>query len=139
MLGGEDDIVIALLGKEWSDNSHDDEGLTIYFREPENLNVQFSRHRLMLIVIGDIQRLRNTAAKIVQAEEAQEKELRRNQEKGLKRNRIIDKNALKINALRIHRTLNALFNLAEIEHKGKQLMNLPSKKVSNHAVFVRID
>jgi hypothetical protein len=44
MLGGEDDIIISLLGKEWSAGANDDEGETIYFREPENLNVQFSRH-----------------------------------------------------------------------------------------------
>ena len=62
MLGGEDDIVISMLGKEWSPRGEP----TIYFREPENLNVQFSRHRLMLIVIGDVTRLRNTAAKTAQ-------------------------------------------------------------------------
>jgi hypothetical protein len=114
MLGGEDDIVIALLGKEWSANSHDDEGLTIYFREPENLNVQFSRHRLMLIVIGDIQRLRNTAAKIARG-------------KGLGRNRVISKNAL-----RIRETLDTLFDLAEVNPRR----NLPSKKVSDHVVLL---
>ncbi len=63
MLGGEDDIIISMLGKEWNPK-HDEP--TIYFREPENLNVQFSRHRLMLIVIGNVIRLRNTAADTAQ-------------------------------------------------------------------------
>lgn len=61
--GGEDDIIISILGKEWNLRSGEQ---TIYFREPENLNVQFSRHRLMLIVIGDVIRLRNTAARTAQ-------------------------------------------------------------------------
>jgi len=68
MLGGEDDIIISLLGKEWSARANYDEGETIYFREPENLNVQLSRHRLMLIVIGNLQKLRNSAAKAAQIE-----------------------------------------------------------------------
>jgi len=113
MLGGEDDIVIALLGKEWSANSRDDEGLTIYFREPENLNVQLSRHRLMLIIIGDIQRLRRTAAKTAQRS-------------GLSFRKIIEENAS-----RIRETLDTLFGLAEVN----PLRNLPSKKVSDNVVF----
>jgi len=125
MLGGEDDIVIALLGKEWSANSRDDEGLTIYFREPENLNVQFSRHRLMLIVIGDIQRLRNSAAAIAQ----------RSGLSSFRSDKIISENAS-----RIRKTLDALFSFADISPREvKQLKGLPSKKVSNHAVFVRVD
>ena len=125
MLGGEDDIVIALLGKEWIANSHDDEGLTIYFREPENLNVQFSRHRLMLIVIGNIQRLRNSAAAIAQRS-------------GLSSSRS-DK-IISENASRIRKTLDALFSFADISPREvKQLKGLPSKKVSNHVVFVRVD
>jgi len=122
MLGDEDDIVIVLLGKEWDVRSYDDEGLTIYFREPENLNVQLSRHRLMLIIIGDIQMLRSTATETAQRSR-------------LRRNRVIGKNAS-----RIHRTLDALFNLAEIEpREDKQLKDLPSKKVSDHVVFMRVD
>ena len=124
MLGGEDDIVIALLGKEWSANSRDDEGLTIYFREPENLNVQFSRHRLMLIVIGDIQRLRNSAAAIAQ----------RSGLSSFRSDKIISENAS-----RIRKTLDALFSFVDISPREvKQLKGLPSKKVGNHAAFVRV-
>jgi len=122
MLGGEDDIIIALLGKEWSASSYDDEGLTIYFREPENLNVQFSRHKLMLIIIGNIQMLRNTAFEIAQG-------------KGSGRNRVIGKNAS-----RIQSTLDALFKLAGIEPpEDKQLKDLPPKQASKHVVFMRVD
>jgi len=117
MLGGEDDIVIVLLGKEWDARSYDDEGLTIYFREPENLNVQLSRHRLMLIIIGDIQRLRNTAARTAQRS-------------GLSFRKIIDENAS-----RIRETLDTLFGLAEVNPRR----NLPSKKVNDHVVFMRVD
>ncbi|MEM4439128.1 MAG: hypothetical protein QW680_10940 [Pyrobaculum sp.] len=60
MLGKESDIVISILGKEYAG---EEEKPTIYFMEPNNLNVQLSRHRAMLIVIGDVVRLRNVAAK----------------------------------------------------------------------------
>jgi hypothetical protein len=46
-LGGEADFVIAVLGREYYPS--------IYFKEPELLNVQLSRHRLMLTVIGSIE------------------------------------------------------------------------------------
>jgi len=59
MLGKEADIVIAVLGKEWYG---DEDTPTIYFQSPNLLNVQFSRHRAMLIVIGDVVRLRHAAA-----------------------------------------------------------------------------
>jgi hypothetical protein len=117
MLGGEDDIVIALLGKEWSANSGNDEGLTIYFREPENLNVQFSRHKLMLIIIGNIQKLRQTAEEIAQKKKSG-------------RNRVIGENAS-----RIRNTLDELFNLAKVDPHG----NLPPKNVDDYVIFMRVD
>lgn len=101
MLGGEDDIVISMLGKEWSPRDEP----TIYFREPENLNVQFSRHRLMLIVIGDVTRLRNKAA-----------ETARNM--GLNKEDDEDRELLRMSSVedivRIRKTLDTMLGLAGI-------------------------
>lgn len=83
MLGGEADIHITMLGKEWpgeiaewpgeiaggkedTDTTPDDypDYATIYFREPELFNVQLSRHKRLLIVIGDLERLGVNAKKL---------------------------------------------------------------------------
>jgi len=119
MLGGEDDIIISLLGKEWSAGANDDEGETIYFREPENLNVQFSRHRLMLIVIGNLQKLRNSAAKAAQIG-------------GLR--------GLHTEASRIRKTIDTLLGLAGISaNENKQVRNLEPYKEGEHAIFMKVD
>jgi len=61
IIGGESDIIIATLGKEWALNevhyypSEDIE--TIYKREPELLNVQLSRHRSTMVIIGNTDKL----------------------------------------------------------------------------------
>lgn len=60
VIGGEADIVITMLGKEYltkQDYYENNEHLTIYFNEPQVLNVQLSRHRELLVVIGNIDRL----------------------------------------------------------------------------------
>jgi len=58
LIGGESDVIIAPLGKEWDVGSSYSSSLasmgTIYGREPEIFNVQLSRHRNMLILIGNI-------------------------------------------------------------------------------------
>jgi len=119
MLGGEDDIIISLLGKEWSAGANDDEGETIYFREPENLNVQFSRHRLMLIAIGNLQKLRNSAAKAAQIG-------------GLR--------GLHTKASRIRKTIDTLLGLAGISaNENKQVRNLEPYKEGEHAIFMKVD
>jgi hypothetical protein len=51
-LGGEADFVIAVLGREYYPSLYYP---SIYFKEPELLNVQLSRHKLMLTVIGSIE------------------------------------------------------------------------------------
>lgn len=67
VLGGEEDCVVAVLGKEYSTSSvsgrESIEEETIYFREPELLNVQLSRHKLFLAVVGNPRKLRNEAAR----------------------------------------------------------------------------
>jgi len=119
MLGNEDDIIISLLGKEWSISKSDDEGVTIYFREPENLNVQLSRHRLMLIVIGDLQGLRNSAASIA----------RRGGLRGLVGE-----------APRIRMTMDSLLGLAGIStRENKQIRGLKSFEEGEHAIFMKVD
>ena len=70
IIGGEADVVVTMLGKEWSledlrlappsyrQRAMMDFYETLYPREPEVLNVQLSRHKSMLVVIGNIGRLR---------------------------------------------------------------------------------
>jgi len=70
LIGGEASVVVASLGKEWDMRSKNrnqvDESFTIYGREPELLNVQFSRHRSQLIVIGNVERLKELSDQRVQ-------------------------------------------------------------------------
>lgn len=62
-LGSEDNHVVAVLGKEYYPSTAlGDE--TIYYQEPEVLNVQLSRHKKTLIIIGNFQRMINTISKI---------------------------------------------------------------------------
>jgi len=53
-LGSEADIIIVTMGKEYKGESGAE---TIYFQTPELVNVQFSRHRRFLVIIGNIERL----------------------------------------------------------------------------------
>ncbi len=61
IIGGESDVIVATLGKEWALSevhyypSEDIE--TIYKREPELLNVQLSRHRSTVVIIGNVDKL----------------------------------------------------------------------------------
>ena len=70
IIGGEADIIVTMLGKEWnpiglsygySIASYDIYYETMYFREHQVLNVQLSRHRLLMIMIGDNYLLEKTA------------------------------------------------------------------------------
>jgi len=120
MLGGEDDIVISMLGKEWISVTNDDEEVTIYFREPENLNVQLSRHKLMLIVIGNLQTLRNSAAEVAQPAEA----AHRGKSRGLS-----------AEAKRIHITIDTLLRLAGISANE----NILKPSEGKYAMFMKVD
>jgi len=64
ILGGEADAIVAILGKEYAGKDEK----TIYFNEPETLNVQLSRSRGPMIIIGNIERLKNNAKKMDQQE-----------------------------------------------------------------------
>jgi len=71
MLGGEADVIVTMLGKEWTVGDlyslttlpqrirlMMDYYETLYPREPEVLNVQLSRHRMFIAVIGNLNRLK---------------------------------------------------------------------------------
>jgi len=86
LVGGEDDVVIAMMGKEWGARRisyyspsyavYAEDQETLYFREPEVFNVQSSRHRCLYVLIGDVyslaregnadSRLRKTAKRILE-------------------------------------------------------------------------
>jgi len=72
-LGGEADFVIAVLGREYYLPQY----LSIYFKEPELLNVQLSRHKLLLTVVGSVEYFLHSANqfKIDRDEERVEKTL----------------------------------------------------------------
>jgi len=77
LLGDEADIHITMLGKEWPGRYWEDfDYMTMYYREPEIFNVQLSRHRRLLILIGDIITLKRRAKNIVLAEKRPSMELR---------------------------------------------------------------
>ncbi|MCE4610568.1 MAG: AAA domain-containing protein [Desulfurococcales archaeon] len=60
VIGGEADAIVAVLGKEYPSsrgfNLFLDDGAyqTIYFNEPQVLNVQLSRHRRLMVVVGHL-------------------------------------------------------------------------------------
>ena len=116
MLGGEDDIIISMLGKEWSDPSEP----TIYFREPENLNVQLSRHKVMLIVIGNLIRLRNRAAKAAR-------------EEALSHGYDVE------DFKRIRETADTLFELAGVHAPPREPAKGFSSSIGDYAIFYKID
>ena len=74
IIGGEADIIVTMLGKErtpssWSiaygyPTGYDALYETMYFREYQVLNVQLSRHRLLLTMVGDMRSLKNTAERL---------------------------------------------------------------------------
>jgi DNA polymerase III delta prime subunit len=59
-LGSEEEIVVCILGKERCTINN----FTRYFNEPELLNVQLSRHRRLLCIVGNLLKLRNTARRL---------------------------------------------------------------------------
>ena len=72
VIGGEADIVITMLGKEYVKTKQGyytnknyyywgNEYSTIYFNEPQVLNVQLSRHRELLIVVGNVDKLASSS------------------------------------------------------------------------------
>jgi hypothetical protein len=55
MIGGERDLVVTMLGKEYAASEGADMFATLYAREPELLNVQLSRHRRLLVATGCVE------------------------------------------------------------------------------------
>jgi len=59
-LGSEDENIVAILGKEYigaTSTIINDWYVTMYFNEPEVLNVQLSRHKGLLVIIGNLARM----------------------------------------------------------------------------------
>lgn len=63
-LGSEADIVIVTMGKEYRGEGISE---TIYFQTPELINVQFSRHRRLLVIIGNVEALVRNFEKVKHA------------------------------------------------------------------------
>lgn len=67
LLGAEDDNIVAVLGKEHSSPmSNPNDSSTVYFQEPELLNVQLSRHKRFVAIIGNLSVLVSQASKQAQ-------------------------------------------------------------------------
>lgn len=55
LIGAEDDNIVAILGKEHSSPmASQKDPSTIYFNEPEILNVQLSRHKQFIAIVGNL-------------------------------------------------------------------------------------
>jgi hypothetical protein len=116
MLGKEADIVIAMLGKE---RYGEGDMHTIYFQDPNLLNVQLSRHRAMLIIVGDAIRLRNVAARIAKVS-------------GIKgERREAEKSSM------IRKTIDTLLSLSGVEIT-KQSRSMPTQRQGVAGVFLNI-
>jgi hypothetical protein len=116
MLGKEADIVIAMLGKE---RYGEGDMHTIYFQDPNLLNVQLSRHRAMLIIVGDAIRLRNVAARIAKVS-------------GIKgERREAEKSSM------IRKTIDTLLSLSGVEIT-KQSRSMPIQRQGVAGVFLNI-
>lgn len=65
-LGAEDENVVLILGKEYLPRGpYFYYGSTLYFVEPEIFNVQFSRHKVLLIIIGNVERLVRNSNEVI--------------------------------------------------------------------------
>ena len=64
LLGAEDNNVVLVLGKEYLPKGSDIYTSTMYFAEPEIFNVQFSRHKALLIIVGYLEKLYKTSYEI---------------------------------------------------------------------------
>lgn len=73
MLGSERANIVAILGKE---HTYGEDYNTTYYREPELLNVQLSRHTRMLVIVGNLTTLVNSVNTRRQAEGDKYRELK---------------------------------------------------------------
>ena len=65
LLGAEDENVVLVLGKEYLPKDSDIYTSTMYFAEPEIFNVQFSRHKALLIIVGHLERLYKRSKEVI--------------------------------------------------------------------------
>ena len=102
-LGREADIVITILGKEYPGEKRK----TIYYQEPENLNVSLSRARILQIIIGNIDQLKNTSLKKIRAISADLE-----QRKGIKEDAIREKENMRKIASNLYNIAKKIEELA---------------------------
>ncbi|BFI74604.1 AAA domain-containing protein [Sulfurisphaera ohwakuensis] len=110
LLGAEDENTVLILGKEYlpqSPNIFDT--ATMYFIEPEIFNVQFSRHKALSIIIGNVERLMRNSGKVI-------KDYHSKKAKGL-----YDE-ILYSNSLLLRDSVEEILDLCGIEVKGNKVI-----------------
>ncbi|MGC8988051.1 AAA domain-containing protein [Infirmifilum sp.] len=110
-LGSEADAVVAILGRE----DFDPENKTVYFQEPELFNVQLSRHKRMLVLIGD-------PVKLLREAERADQEMNSTQYRPIRTT--------------IKRLLE-LVGVEDVDSKGE--MSLAKKKETDAGIFFRLN
>jgi len=125
MLGAEDSHIVAVLGKEYSSFSHGDR--TIYFLEPELLNVQFSRHKSCLIIIGDIFLLRRMAEQMLEKYQQPSRE-----------SHGFFESYTKFEYEQLKRTAERILEMANVS-SFKTLRRIPQKSIGDGCIFYRWD
>ena len=111
MLGSEDHNVVAVLGKEYLlDNISETKRPTLYFKEPEIFNVQFSRHKGLLVIVGNVERLSRYAKRQIRRFHPSQ-----NSSSAIKQTL---KRQLFCSSLMLSDSANALLELCGLEHKG---------------------
>jgi energy-coupling factor transporter ATP-binding protein EcfA2 len=123
MLGAEDSYIIAILGKENIGKSYYER--TIYFMEPEIFNVQLSRHQKLIVIVGDLFKLRKEAGKIY--EKLNSEEVQRFYEPSL---------MLKI--MNLKTTVEKILEMAGVD-KYKNPKKAPCSSTGNGCLFFKWD
>jgi len=125
MLGAEDSHIIAILGKERTGKSYYER--TVYFMEPEIFNVQLSRHQKIIIIIGDLFKLRRQTRKIYKIYEKLSEETQRFYE-----------SCLKLKFKQLETTVQEILELANVS-SYETLRGVPHKSAGDGCLFFRWD
>jgi len=125
MLGAEDSHIVAILGKERVGKSYYER--TVYFMEPEVFNVQLSRHQKLIIIIGDLFKLRRGARKIYRFYERLSEETQRFYE-----------SCLKLKFKQLENTTQQILELASVG-SYETLRGVPRQSIGGGCLFFRWD
>ncbi|MEM1738206.1 MAG: AAA family ATPase [Nitrososphaerota archaeon] len=121
MLGAEDSHIIAILGKERTGRLYHER--TIYFMEPEVFNVQLSRHKKLLVIVGDLFKLRREAKKMYEYLSGEEP-------------RSFQESSLKLKVKQLEMTTEQILELANISSYNT-LRRVPSVSSGDGCLFFR--